>query len=267
MKQFKHIITSGCSFTDICNNTNWPLHLSNSYNVSSNHVGLGSTGNGLIARKAVYAVQSAVQQGYKPEEILVGIMWSGPDRHDTYFTDLSYQIENSDGWLQNPTHVVEDDPGGWLIMNHHWIERLNKIYYTHLHDFVNHRIMTLEKILWVQNYFDNLGIKYFMTDFMSDRHSELTLVNPNIAWLEKLVDKTKWLPVKSMHDWCCTIWSDEDFPILNITQPNGEVVRSIDYHPVPEMSKLFVKDIILPYLQEKFPNYQHPEFKEYVHCV
>jgi len=79
MKQFKHIITSGCSFSDISNHYTWPLHLSNSYGISCNHIALGSQGNGLIARKAVYAVQQALQQGYKPEEILVGIMWSGPN--------------------------------------------------------------------------------------------------------------------------------------------------------------------------------------------
>lgn len=264
MKQFKYIITSGCSFTDVVNNTNWPLHLGNSYDVPGDHVGLGSQGNGLIARKAVYAVQTALQQGYKPEEILVGIMWSGADRHEMYFTNLSHQLENTDCWRFNPTHVVENDPGGWLIMNHHWTERLNKIYYTHLHDHVNQRVMTLEKILWVQNYFDNLGIKYFMTDFMTDHYTEQDYVNPNITWLEKLVDKTNWLPVKSMHEWCYTIWSDEDFPILNITQPNGEVLEVRDYHPNAEMNKVFVKNIILPFLREHFPYYQHPEFNAYV---
>lgn len=265
MKEFKHIITSGCSFTDVRNNHNWPLHLSESYEIKGNHVGLGSQGNGLIARKAVYAVQQALQQGYRPEEILVGIMWSGADRHDIYFENLSSQLENTDGWIDNPTHVVNNDSGGWLIMNHHWTEKVNKIYYSHIHDSVNQRVLTLEKILWVQNYFDNLGVKYFMTDFMTDQYMERDNVNPNIVWLQQLVDKSKWLPVKSMHEWCYEYWTDDDFALLNITLSDGKQIQIRDFHPNSDMNKKFVKEIVLPFIKENFINYYCPKFKEYVY--
>ena len=264
MKQFKHIITSGCSFTDVRNHYNWPLHLSESFGITGNHVGLGSQGNGLIARKAVYAVQQALQQGYEPEEILVGIMWSGRDRHDIYFENLSHQLTNTDYWINNPTHVVDNDPGGWLIMNHHWTEKTNKIYYTHLHDHVNQRVLTLEKILWLQNYFDNLGIKYFMTDFMADEISPNQSANPNITWLTKLVDNSKWLPIESMHTWCYNYWTDDDFPLLNITC-DGKTVEVRGFHPQPEMTSRFVKEIVLPFIKTNFTDYYCPEFKEYSH--
>jgi len=265
MKQFKHIITSGCSFTDVRNNFNWPLHLSASFGIKGNHVGLGSQGNGLIARKAIYAVQRALQQGYKPEEILVGIMWSGPDRHDIYFENLSAQLENTDLWINNPTHVVDNDPGGWLIMNYHWTEKTNKIYYTHVHDHVNQRVLTLEKILWVQNYFDNLGVKYFMTDFMTDQYLERDYVNPNLVWLQDLIDKSKWLPVKSMHEWCYKYWTDDDFRLMNITLNDGKQIEVRDFHPNEIMNVRFAKDIVLPFIKENFIDYYCPEFKEYIH--
>ena len=265
MKQFKHIITSGCSFSDVVNQFSWPCHLTTSYNIECNHVGLGSQGNGLIARKAVYAVQQALQQGYKPEEILVGIMWSGPDRHDIYFENLSSQLENTDNWRHNPTHVVENDPGGWLIMNHHWTENRNKIYYTHLHDHVNQRVLTLEKILWVQNYLDNLGIKYFMTDFMTDGFSLRQQSNPNITWLNNLVDKTKWLPVESMHTWCYKHWTDDHFPILDVTLNDGQQIQVRDYHPQSYMHTQFVKEIVLPFIKTQFADYHCPQFIEYVY--
>lgn len=264
MKQIKHIITSGCSFTDVRNNYNWPLHLSESFGIKGNHVGLGSQGNGLIARKAVYAVQQAIQQGYKPEEILVGVMWSGADRHDIYFENLSNQLENTDHWINNPTHVVDNDPGGWLIMNHHWTEKTNKIYYSHVHDPVNQRILTLEKILWVQNYFDNIGVKYFMTDFMTDQYLERDYVNPNIIWLQQLIDKNKWLPVKSMHEWCYKYWTDDDFKLLHIIH-DGKQLAVRDFHPNEVMNVRFAKEIILPFIKETFTDYYCPEFKEYIH--
>jgi hypothetical protein len=271
MKEFKHIITSGCSFSDKSNKYTWPLHLSESYGVTSNHMGLCSQGNGLIARKAVYAVQLALQQGYNPEELLVGIMWSGHDRHDVYFQNLSHQIENHNYWLHNPTHLVENDPGGWLIMNYHWTEQTNQIYYAHLHDYVHQRVLSFEKILWVQNYFENLGIKYFMTDFMNEEFSERIdweffekiHLNPNITWLKNLVDKTGWLPVNSMHEWCKAHFTADKFPINNVVLENGIAVEVVDSHPPAEMHKKFVMDVILPFIKEKFPEYHCPEFKAF----
>lgn len=270
MKNFKHLITSGCSFSDVGNNYSWPLHLESSYDaISSTHVGLGCQGNGLIARKAIHAVHTALKQGYKPEEILVGIMWSGNNRHDTYFKYLNHPIENNDSWVVNPTHIVskDSDPGGWLIMNHHWTEKTCKIYYSHLHDSINHQILTYERILWVQNYFENLGINYFMTKFMDEvsADADIDRLNPNLTWLEEQVNYNNWLPVSSMHNWTYKFWSDEDYPIMNIILDNGSELAIRDFHPQPDMHKGFVKDIVLPFINKRFDNYYCPEFKEYVH--
>lgn len=270
MKQFRHLITSGCSFTDVKNNYTWPLHVGASYsNITCNHLGLASQGNGLIARKAIHAVHDALKQGYTQDEILVGIMWSGPDRHDTYFTGLNYQIENNDEWSQNPTHVVKNDSGGWLIMNHHWAEKTCKIYYSHLHDYINHRINTYEKILWVQNYFDNLGVKYFMTNYMDDEYfKKLDLKsNPNIKWLLEQINYSNWLPIDSMHSWIYNYWTDEDYMLLTVDVPDIGIVNIRDTHPLPHMHSRFVEEVILPFIKTTFADYFCPEFTEYSHCV
>lgn len=272
MSNFKHLITSGCSFTDIGNGYTWPLHLGASYgNIECSHLGLGSQGNGLIARKALYAVHTALKNGYKPEEILVGIMWSGHHRHDSYFKHLKNQIENNDNWVFNPTHVVNksNDPGGWLIMNHHWTEKTCKIYYSHLHDSVNQRILTYEKILWVQNYFENLGINYFMTKFMDEtiqgENADADILNPNVVWLEEQVNYKNWLPISSMHKWTYNFWTDEDYPIQNVRLHDGRELEIRDFHPRPDMHKRFVKDIVLPFIKERFADYYCPEFREHIH--
>ena len=270
MKQFKHLITSGCSFSDVKNNYTWPLHLSASYgNINCDHRGLSSQGNGLIARKAIHAVHTALKQGYKSDEILVGIMWSGPDRHDMYFSNLNYQLENTDQWLENPTRVVDSDPGGWLIMNHHWIEKRNKIYYSQLHDFYHHRILTLENILWVQNYLENLGIKYFMTRFMKDNYLDRPdyKQNPNIEWLEEQVNYSAWLPIHSMHDWTFNHWTEDCYPVMKVDVPNIGIVEVRDSHPLPYMHGKFVEEIILPFIKNTFTEHVCPEFSEYNHNV
>jgi hypothetical protein len=178
---------------------------------------------------------------------------------------LTTQLENNDQWRHNPTHVVENDPGGWLIMNHYWTEKTNKIYYTHLHDLVHQRVLTLEKILWVQHYLDNLGIKYFMTDFMKDNISLDQPTNPNITWLNNLVDKTRWLPVESMHTWCCERWTDDHFSSFNVTLDDGQEIQVNDIHPQSYMHKQFVKEIVLPFINTQFSEYYCPEFREYVY--
>ena len=264
MKQFKHLITSGCSFSETLNGYTWPLHLGNSFNIDCNHVGLGSQGNGLISRKAIYAVQSALNSGFKPEEILVCIMWSGYDRHDIYFKDASRQLENNDHWMENPTTFVDNDPGGWVILNHHWTEKTSKIYYAHMHDFVHQRVLSYEKILLTQYYLDNLGIPYVMTDFMRERfHETRSLNNPNCTWLETMINRKKWLPIESMFEWCRLYWGEEAFPLLDVTLETGEVVKVRDFHPQPEMHARFVKEMVLPYIKEQYTEYLQPEFKEY----
>ena len=193
MNRFEYIITSGCSFSDPSSGFTWPLHLSASYDADANHTGLSSQGNGLIARKALYSVHTAISSGIDPSKILVGIMWSGPDRHDSYFStidsQLSDDVKNLDFMYINPTTYVDNDTGGWLIMNHHWKEKTSKIYYSYLHDYVNQRINTYEKILWVQSQLKLLGVSYFMVPFTKEVFSNnfnnevIHHSNPNIVWI------------------------------------------------------------------------------------
>ena len=272
MNQFEYIITSGCSFSDPVSGFTWPVRLSASYKVKSDHVGLSSQGNGLIARKALYAVHKAMSSGVDPAKILVGIMWSGPDRHDTYISNLNGQlpdeVKNIDFMAVNPTSYVDGDPGGWLIMNHHWKEKTSKIYYCHLHDYVNQRINTYEKILWVQSQLKLLGIRYFMVPFtkevFSDNFNDEAQFhsNPNIAWMKKLIDWSQWLPVKSMHDWCYTYWTDDDFDKITFQQPQGDWMTWPDNHPKDFMHKRFVKEVVLPHIKKSFPDYYCPGLVE-----
>ena len=270
MKQFKHIITSGCSFSDIRNNITWPLHLGATFDIEATHTGLASQGNGLIARKAIHAVHQALKKNVAPEDILVGIMWSGPDRHDMYFSWMNSQLDEEvkriDTMLINPTTFVTNDAGGWLIMNHHWNEKYNKIYYSHFHDSVYQRVLTYEKVLWTQNYLKNLGVNYFMSSITDDVFClpDDIANNPNLTWLVEQVDQEKFLPVSSIHSWTKKYWTDTDFPAITVELSDGTVVKVPDTHPTRDMHVRFVKEVILPYIKETMPEYNCPEFKEFI---
>ena len=101
----KKIITSGCSFTDIKFSDTWPCVLKEKYpNIDFDFLGLESSGNELIQKRATLAVTEALTQ-YQPEEILVIVMWSTHDRK-TFFLDL-HQVKDLDrkSTRLNSSHV------------------------------------------------------------------------------------------------------------------------------------------------------------------
>lgn len=255
MTTIKHLITSGCSFSDVINGISWPLHLEKTLSVISNHCGLGSQGNGLIARKALYAVYTALKQGFKPEEILVGIMWSGANRGDIFFQhDLNLSpYKDANGWVKNPSCFVENALGGWLLLNPWWKEPINKIYYSKIHDSLGSVINTYEKILWTQNTLKMLGVNYFMTAFHPDTYAHNEFVgNANLTWLSDQIDLTHWLPITNMTDWTTSIWSDDHFQQVRYNNKlENTDITEVDYHPSRKMNIKFVKDIILPHLNSK----------------
>jgi hypothetical protein len=98
----KQLITSGCSFSECRSHVGtWPKHLADALpDYAHVSTAMGSQGNGLISRRAIYQVTEALKQT-SPEDILVGIMWSGPDRHDFYQLG-NKQFDNQDGWMETP---------------------------------------------------------------------------------------------------------------------------------------------------------------------
>jgi hypothetical protein len=248
----------------------WPLHLSNTIvGASTEHTGLCSQGNGLIARKAIYSVHKALKQGCKPEEILVGIMWSGSNRHDSFIEKINLsEIDKHKeicGWIRNPEIFVDNARGGWVIMNPWWNEKHNKAYYSAIHDNLGGLINTYEKILWVQNYLKNLGVNYFMSAYHPDTYTQYSHEEDNnITWLKEQVDSSYWLPIKTMHEWVTAKWADDHFErYWYIDKERNIEYLNVDTHPTRKMHIEFTETIILPFLQSKFIDYEIPKFSEY----
>ena len=114
----KTILVSGCSFT--VENWCWPTPTTNELDTNLINVAMGSQGNGVISKKLIYNTDKFLKSNSN-NDLVVGVMWSGIDRHD-FHVDYDVKLENIDGWMQNPTKVI-DDPNinsGWIITNHHW---------------------------------------------------------------------------------------------------------------------------------------------------
>lgn len=199
------LITGGCSYSQIQKqDKSWPLHLQELSSIRYvSHTGHGAGGNQIISRKIISTVMKAIELGHKPEDILVGVMWSACDRQSHYSTrfDQNYtrtsilgpqHKEDFIDLLDVPCNLFVDlhnksdeDPNQWqhgtnpfsirdqknpkhYIMNTHWNDELTSIYFEH---FVNPEkaiIETCENILRTQWFLKDKGINYFFTEYDYD---------------------------------------------------------------------------------------------------
>lgn len=240
----KYLVTSGCSFSECLNfdrhglsdNRTWPIHLREKISkVTHFSESMGGQGNGLIARRTYYRVNDLLKI-CQPEEILVGVMWTGRDRFDFYFEEPVEFNENLDGWMENPTRVVDDAPGGWVILNPHWTHMYNGAWYKNYYNEVASQIYTLEHIVNLQHYLNLKGVRYFFTSSFATHISESHRSNPNCSWLYDQIDWTKWLPIESEKHWV-----EENCPI-----PGAN-----NFHPRSEQHGEFVDRAIIPWLKQQ----------------
>jgi hypothetical protein len=197
---------------------------------------MGSQGNGLISRRVIYQVTETLKHT-AAEDILVGIMWSGPDRHDFYVRQVP-EILKEDGWMENPTKFIKDGSGAWAIMNNGWTMHHARIYYTYFHNHDGSLIYTLEHILRTQWFLKQYGIKYFMTTYTGNVIPDHVKTFADTEHLYNEIDFSNFLPVTGEYEWC------RDYSALEFKVPG-------DNHPNTEQHLLFTQQIILPYLTER----------------
>lgn len=231
------LLTGGCSFTETITGTSetWPIHVHRHTGMPLVSTGMGSEGNGMIARRVIHAVHEQLKTT-PAEDILVGVMWSGPSRHEQYNSTKVNFGKNINGWVENPTSFVQDDQGGWIIYNSYWDIKPATIYYRYTYDEIFSQIQTLEHIIRVQNYLKLHNIKYFMSTYTD----EVLRVkdNPNLTHLYEQVDFEQFLPVTSEFEWCK---NNTPGPFA----PDGK-------HPTTAQHKQFSEQVILPFIIKKF---------------
>lgn len=241
----KHLITSGCSFSETHSSyiNTWPRHLNRmlpEYTLTNR--AMSSQGNGLISRGIIYEVNEKLKTN-NAEDLLVGVVWSGPSRHD-YYVDSPKQFKgkNLDGWIDNPTDVV---PGvkQWAILNHHWKHDSSKMWYRNFYSHIGSYINTLEHILRTQWFLEKHNIKYFMSTYTAQVLPGELNDDLSTAHLYGQIDFTKFLPISGILEWSMeSDWKAGD------TLPSFQDAHVDGQHPTTEHHKLLTEKVILPFV-------------------
>jgi len=232
------LVTGGCSFSEPNGafKGTWPIHLYQAL-LGYQHVatGMGSQGNGLISRRIIHEVSRALKTT-PAENILVGIMWSGPDRYDFFKED--FKFDHNLGWMENPTSFVNKLKKNWVILNHGWKNDISDQYYKNFHSFIGHTIYTCEHILRVQWFLKLHNIRYFMSAYTSEVMHNEYILHPEVKFLYDQIDQTQFLPVTGEYEWC------RDFSSIPFDDPK-------DFHPNKEQHQEFTNQVIIPFLKNK----------------
>lgn len=251
----KILITGGCSFSMVARQhgvKTWPAHLFSKLQeldfVEHLSSAMSSQGNGLISRGVQYHVIKALEK-YKPEDILVGVMWSHSNRLDYRCQDSSLlswgTYIKKNGWLENPRAFVDNAPKNWVIIgNHHWDNVEFSTYYKFYYSHIGASILSLEHILRTQYFLKSKGIRYFFTDFVDEnivRKEDQD--SDELTYLLKELDRSQYLPVSSMAGWIVDCAEDKGY--LN---PNIDLEKQ---HPTLEQHKEFLNRVIYPWLTDK----------------
>lgn len=236
-----HLVTSGCSFSE-CRRKDvksWPVWLQEGLpgDVQGYHLGLAGQGNGLISRKLIYRV-SELLKTVPPQEILVGIMWSGPDRYD-FYTNSPPKIPSSPGgWqMENPTTITEKG-GTWMIINQNVKLDCAKDYYRLFHHSIGSLVYTLEHILRVQWFLKLHKVPYFMTTYWNNVILHDLATQPDLEHLYQQVDFGQFLSVDGEYQWC--------------KDHSGHPFKQGDNHPTSIQHSEFVNRVVLPFVKEKY---------------
>lgn len=262
----KVLLTSGCSFSETTLQDKnmwytWPIQLYRHLETHNNfteylNCAMGSQGNGLISRGIIYNVIKLLEK-YKPEDILVGVMWSGSNRADyrCYNKDLLsfYKGEIYDGWIENPTGFVEGAEKNWVILNAGWKIEEAQVFYKYFHDYVGMSIYSIEHILRTQLFLKSKGIKYFFCNYVDNNiidfeSSDYQKRKDEVDYLYNEIDFSQYLPVSSEHRWVYENAEDkEDYHAKHFC--NGRMSAWI--HPQKHHHKAFTEQVIIPWLQNK----------------
>jgi hypothetical protein len=272
--KYKKIITSGCSFSDPVTPFTWPNQLEKHIErldptVKFDHRGLSSQGQELIQKKTLHAIHEALEQGYRPEDIAVFVMWSSNDRKSFYVDHgdfVNELVENwkgsQQGWQlqlgdlknfsENPGEVTSKADkinnvirynkwGGWLITSAHTIDAVK---------FVRDYFMmgagepcalsvhtSLENIIMLQHTCKTLGIKLYQQYFMDLTFNDFEKIKDHqiVQYLLKQLDTSTFIsPEKSIHGYLL---------------PNPECFKDVrDPHPNGLGHRRWLTEVILPHL-------------------
>lgn len=258
----KYLVTGGCSFSQPENaDITWPIHLEEYLKPERVlHGGRGCADNTTIARLAIYNVHQMLSSGVSPDQLLVGIMWSGAHRHSVYTTRPDFPHDCFGGELvearqpnglptvyhMNPLFIACEERNQYL-MQASFEDSSSRLYWERFYDPIGSQIMSLENVLRLQWYLKAHGIDYFMTEYgwysihdhrpPNDYTPKDTLTHPDVSYLLEQIDHDQWLDIDCMSSW--------------VDRNQIPYSRPPDPHPSTEAHQRLLQEIILPHLQSR----------------
>lgn len=236
---YKHLITGGCSFTSEVTMVSWPTFVGESLDLSVTNLGTNSIGNTFIARRVITAVDHFLTK-YRPEELLVGINWSGPDRIHKFYGQDKPKLPCGDYYSENPSYMFFNGALEWEIGNSHWENDFCDNYYRYVHTTPDAITNTIDNILLVQNYLSGKKVKYFMFTYLNIFKYNHLLPQDVINYFN-LIDFSTFADLEGEWEWCMNNQKNGEY-----TDPAGE-----DNHPYSYGHKEYVNTIILPFIKTR----------------
>jgi hypothetical protein len=171
------------------------------------------------------------------EDLLVGVMWSGPDRMDAYTKDPHFSSRNDENssWREQ-TVFPKDDPGGWVQMYPGWPNKYSVEYYKTYSNNVWNTIQTYEHIIRTQLFLEKHNVKYFMMPYM-DHVLEQKGNHPSLRHLWNEINLKTFITTDGCLEWC--------------KEKSGIPFVSGQTHPNREQHEMYVDQVILPHLAVK----------------
>ena len=296
-------ISGGCSYSQVPKDgvgtiappdITWPVHVQKAFGLAQHevdHTAIGASGNKIISRRVIHRVLKALKT-HNPEDLLVGILWSGCDRHSvmlrenprTYdkctklqsipHTYAEFLKEKDVRGAQmvstnfnTPLTIGDDTQYNHYILNPHWEDELTVTYYNDFVDALGSIVQTCEDILRTEWFLKKHNIKYFMAEYdfdtffyggIPDHYAEIANYDKDCLALRCNAQKYKcdvYDPdIKYLYD---MIDKDYWLPIDNL----GSWVKNVskfdfrdpeDPHPSTEHHIDFTNQIILPFLKNKY---------------
>jgi hypothetical protein len=204
MSSMKVLITSGCSLSDTMdydrtdnepwkNLKVWPIWVEEHFKPEvAIHSGLGSTGNDLISKKAIYHCTQQLKK-HNAEDICLVVAWSRIDRNaklvekssllgNVFYNERNKQIserpeKKNHTWVyqfSDYSNNVNENDTAWVYFNVWKYIKEVDYYYGYFQEHINMMENTLWNMLAVKSFCELHNIKYVWTtiddSYMEEQH-------------------------------------------------------------------------------------------------
>jgi len=248
------LLTTGCSFSEHLDEFSlarcWPGFLKEHQKPEFNlNYGAGSAGNELIARRAIFACQQALER-YPSDEIVLIVMWSGlarkaflsDNRTNKLTASVMRNLTDNKLFIQGTDHAnncIDSNTPSWIWFNPNFVEPTIARWYTDYDNSLQQLENTLWNMLAVQSFCESKNIKYFWMTMNNDMQETMDRVEKSVSaihidHLATMLRQNNRLHLEGMYE-----WTRRKLPTEFLED---------GFHPTPSAHQQFMHSVILPAL-------------------